>query len=60
MFDGKVTLVGAGESTEKKSGDVTIQAQPRNFSTGTTGFYYRDRVVINGVSHHVQITISHK
>jgi hypothetical protein len=48
-----VTLKGKGEK-------VTIEAMEKTFSKGTKGYYFRDRVVIDGESHHVQLIVSKK
>ena len=46
--------------TDDPKDDVQFTVEPHTFKSGTVGWYFRDRVVLNGVSHHTQITISRK
>lgn len=39
---------------------VTVTASDHTFKSGTQGYYFRERVVIDGESHHVQIIVSKK
>lgn len=55
----KVTLAKDKWSSEKGE-PVTIHAPDHTFKSGTTGYYFRERVLIDGESHHVQIIISKK
>lgn len=50
----KVTL-------KAKTGEaVTVEAPDHTFKSGTSGYYFRERVLIDGESHHVQIIVSKK
>jgi hypothetical protein len=47
--------------TLDKDGKVaTVEAEEKTFKSGTSGFYFRDRVKLNGESYHVQVIVSKK
>lgn len=55
----KVVLKPEGE--EQKTGEeVEIQLDEKTFKSGSTGFYFRDRVDVGGVNYHCQIILSRK
>ena len=43
-----------------EKGDVEIEAEAKNFKSGTQGYYFRDRVELDGEDCHVQLIISRK
>ena len=43
-----------------KGEEVVVFADEKTFSKGTKGYYFRNRVVIDGESHHVQLIVSKK
>lgn len=54
---GTVTI---STSTTGKEEPVILDIPKHTFKSNSIGGYFRDRVVINGVSYHVQIIISTK
>jgi hypothetical protein len=42
------------QGTEK----VTVEAEPKQFKSGTNGFYFRNRVQIGKETYHAQIILS--
>ncbi len=49
------------DSVQGKTGDsVDVVATAKTFSSGTKGFYFRDRIQLGGKTYHVQIIISDK
>lgn len=49
------------DSVEGKIGDsVDVVATAKTFSSGTKGFYFRDRIKIGDKTYHAQIILSDK
>lgn len=47
---------------KNEKGEVVgnIKLEPKTFKSGSSGFYFRERVVLGGEDYHVQIIISKK
>jgi hypothetical protein len=49
----KITIEIEGKTVE-------VEAQAKTFSSGTKGFYFRDRVKVGDKTYHAQIILSDK